>query len=249
MTGARATPGFGRGLRPQREAWSRGPRLGAPASSLRARPCGAPLRAGGARDDQEIDLVWTVARRAAGAPGGLAAGPSPAPAPPGPRPGPGRAPLRRRRADGGRGDGGRGGLRPPLGRWAPVAPSRSLALTWPWWPSAGASTPWAVLAPTAGPRRPSSSTLPPRTAGSPGRRCRSPLQLRRPGRASHPRPAPPAPLRARSPAPGVGQGPADAHLAPRPRPGRPGGQIVRRGGCSEDPQRDLPTVEVFDPLV
>ncbi len=28
-----------------------------------------------------------------------------------------------------------------------------------------------------------------------------------------------------------------------------GGRLFAVGGCSEDPQRDLPTVEVFDPLV
>ena len=76
--------------------------------------------------------MWTVAAEGSGRPRGLAAGPSPAPGPPGPRPGP----LDGRLYAAGGLTGGEAtadveAFDPRSERWAPVASSRSLALTCP----------------------------------------------------------------------------------------------------------------------
>ena len=159
---------------------ARGPAWAPPPAPCARRPLQGRLYAvGGARDDERSTWSGRLPRQGSGRP---LDGWQPAPPLRQARLGhglarSGRAPLRRRRADGGRGRRRtRRGLRPPPGALgAGGRPSRSPATTWPCWPSAGASTPWAAQARTAGRRRPSSSTPPPRTAGSPGRRCPEPL--------------------------------------------------------------------------
>jgi hypothetical protein len=240
---------------PQRDAWSRGPRLGAPASSLRAAALqGRLYAAGGARDDQEIDLVWTVAAEGSGRP--LEAW-QPAPPLRQPRLGHGLAPLDGRLYAAGGLTGGEAtadveAFDPRSERWAPVAPLPeprfNLALV------ALGGRLYAVGG--SGPdRRPSPAVFvyaPAQDRWEPGPALPEPLSNfgaavldeRRIHALHHRRHFVLDPRR-------------QAWARARPMPtsrhglglGALGGRLFAVGGCSEDPQRDLPTVEVFDPLV
>jgi Kelch motif len=242
---------------PRADAWTRGPRLGAPASSLRAATLAGRLyAAGGARDDQEVDLVWTLAPGEPGRPPGAW---EPAPPLRRPRLGHGLAALD--------GLGGRlyaaGGLHggealaeveafdPRLDRWAPVAPlpepRYNLALL------ALGGRLYAVGGSGAD-RRPSTSVFvydPGPDRWVPGPALPEPLsnfgaavyQDRRIHALYHRQHLVYDPRRPRW---------ERARPMPTSRHGlgllEAGGRLYAVGGCSEEPQRDLADVEVFDPL-